>query len=176
MLGSPPLTRGIRLISKYGVTNIGFTPAHAGNTDYQGGLVASALGSPPLTRGILGYKMPRALTIEVHPRSRGEYLRTQGSFSAVQGSPPLTRGIHDIFVSALLISRFTPAHAGNTRMQRFPHILSWVHPRSRGEYDLFYDRCDHGKGSPPLTRGIHLRGTQPTPGNRFTPAHAGNTL
>ena len=52
-LGSPPLTRGIPLVSIIFTCLPGFTPAHAGNTH-----------SPYLISCLIG----------VHPRSRGEYL------------------------------------------------------------------------------------------------------
>ena len=50
--GSPPLTRGIRIMDQLRISVRRFTPAHAGNTE------------------ILAYD---GKVSEVHPRSRGEY-------------------------------------------------------------------------------------------------------
>ena len=71
-----------------------------------------------------------------------------------QGSPPLTRGIPVFFSLGLDLTRFTPAHAGNTAKASLVKSLSWVHPRSRGEYDLLSCPFLRPSGSPPLTRGI----------------------
>ena len=72
MRGSPPLTRGIRVIDRTDAGDMGFIPAHAGNT------------FRPLRT---------LLRVRVHPRSRGEYgIELNDQFSGV-GSSPLTRGI-----------------------------------------------------------------------------------
>ena len=70
---------------------------------------------------------------------------------------------------------FTPAHAGNTLVQWFRLVLVKVHPRSRGEYVHIFLAVITLLGSPPLTRGIHFSGVSFSFGQRFTPAHAGNT-
>ena len=90
-----------------------FTPAHAGNTHVN----AEEAGS-----------------LEVHPRSRGEYLLTLHQTDPEPGSSPLTRGIPPVPAMAPAALRFIPAHAGNTQTHRQELDLSWVHPRSRGEY------------------------------------------
>ena len=92
-LGSPPLTRGIPLVSIIFTCLPGFTPAHAGNTH-----------SPYLISCLIG----------VHPRSRGEYYFMEEVKSHYIGSPPLTRGILKGFKRRIKSCRFTPAHAGNT--------------------------------------------------------------
>ena len=71
------------------------------------------------------------------------------------GSSPLTRGIQSGWSTNASVSRFTPAHAGNTSGQKSALCSMKVHPRSRGEYQLYNVSLD-----------------MPT---RFTPAHAGNT-
>ena len=93
---------------------------------------------------------------EVHPRSRGEYPAECLEKWAVQGSPPLTRGIPTGQEAELRSARFTPAHAGNTLDDNFHVTPSWVHPRSRGEYDNRVKEVFSNEGSPPLTRGIHV--------------------
>ena len=94
----------------------------------------------------------------------------------LKGSPPLTRGIPGNIKTLGGATRFTPAHAGNT----LPHLpdrrLSQVHPRSRGEYNPVIAELVAIPGSPPLTRGIRNEAVSRTFPDRFTPAHAGNTL
>ena len=51
-------------------------------------------------------------------------------------------------------SRFTPAHAGNTKQYQTNYQDQQVHPRSRGEYSTGNIRKPKRSGSPPLTRGI----------------------
>ena len=145
---------GIRLADSVHLHDMGFIPAHAGNTVPYGHV-------PGLC--------------QVHPRSRGEYDGVITSIGLNLGSPPLTRGIpceddrHDG------TSRFTPAHAGNTWKYKNIRRSNQVHPRSRGEYTVTICRPFYRLGSPPLTRGIQ-RAFQPCScRHRFTPAHAGNT-
>ena len=73
----------------------------------------------------------------------------------VPGSPPLTRGIRCNLADLHYKIRFTPAHAGNTKIQRRARKSARVHPRSRGEYCFFLFLRLLLLGSPPLTRGIH---------------------
>ena len=113
--GSSPLTRGILSVFFLAVHTPGFIPAHAGNT-----------GRQALPSGRL----------QVHPRSRGEYRIAPFSMVAPAGSPPLTRGILRLSHILPCIHRFTPAHAGNTRLFFLKSCLPEVHPRSRGEYHL----------------------------------------
>ena len=152
--GSPPLTRGIQWHLTKRNTYKRFTPAHAGNTLY--------------VRYI-------ALSIKVHPRSRGEYCSKRPRKWLSQGSPPLTRGIPLIHHHILCITRFTPAHAGNTWKNRSRARATEVHPRSRGEYTPAPNSLVKVSGSPPLTRGILLLSIIKHFVIRFTPAHAGNT-
>ena len=112
---SPPLTRGIPLVHVDTVRRHRFTPAHAGNTE--------SLRS-------------QWLLLQVHPRSRGEYSACLTSCHAFIGSPPLTLGIQTGENFEYTSSRFTPAHAGNTRLFFLKSCLPEVHPRSRGEYHL----------------------------------------
>ena len=152
--GSSPLTRGILSVFFLAVHTPGFIPAHAGNT-----------GRQALPSGRL----------QVHPRSRGEYSACLTSCHAFIGSPPLTRGIQTGENFEYTSSRFTPAHAGNTRLFFLKSCLPEVHPRSRGEYNFLPASTAPLSGSPPLTRGIPSEYIGfPCP-IRFTPAHAGNT-
>ena len=84
---------GIRLADSVHLHDMGFIPAHAGNTVPYGHV-------PGLC--------------QVHPRSRGEYEACAKELAARLGSSPLTRGI---LVPGILKSadiRFIPAHAWNT--------------------------------------------------------------
>ena len=94
---------------------------------------------------------------------------------AMEGSPPLTRGIHSYMAGICYRVRFTPAHAGNTNHPAQWFTRLWVHPRSRGEYVIPARLAIRMIGSPPLTRGIHQEEKKDENGQRFTPAHAGNT-
>ena len=131
--GSPPHTRGIRVIKELRPTWVGITPAHAGNT------CCSAL---PLAQGW------------DHPRTRGEYIDMYKVALEVVGSPPHTRGI-------LVAQRYrwrrdgiTPAHAGNTSSICKRPSTPWDHPRTRGEYCVNAIVEIIKAGSPPHTRGI----------------------
>ena len=92
------------------------------------------------------------------------------------GSPPLTRGIQITLRIMACTSGFTPAHAGNTAGENRLPVLPWVHPRSRGEYCISHIRHTRTEGSPPLTRGIPQKRQETVTADRFTPAHAGNTI
>ena len=111
--GSSPLTRGIRGPNPENVEKARFFPAHAGNHT----------GSSNGTR-----------RTQVHPRSRGEYSSQHFGSCKWIGSSPLTRGILPVLIIFAHVFRFIPAHAGNTQTHRQELDLSWVHPRSRGEY------------------------------------------
>ena len=71
-LGSPPHTRGIRLLKPNAIAAVAITPAYAGNTIYA----------------------PCSLFyIKDHPRIRGEYTQSNWATRGGLGSPPHTRGI-----------------------------------------------------------------------------------
>ena len=153
--GSSPLTRGILLHAVEISRSCRFTPAHAGNTESVPAMFLQA---------------------QVHPRSRGEYLIARWNRVTVSGSPPLTRGILFTRQKTYIEHRFTPAHAGNTFGQISSALALKVHPRSRGEYDTKAVLTAFYEGSPPLTRGIQECKRADYQRNRFTPAHAGNTM
>ena len=91
--GSPPHTRGIRVIKELRPTWVGITPAHAGNT--------------------IGSYLSQYLAKD-HPRTRGEYIFDEDALSLLPGSPPHTRGIREIPIANGSYTGITPAHAGNT--------------------------------------------------------------
>ena len=146
--------RGIRLADSVHLHDMGFIPAHAGNTVPYGHV-------PGLC--------------QVHPRSRGEYLSPVFLNLLISGSSPLTRGILLHAVEISRSCRFTPAHAGNTLLNQLNQSWYRVHPRSRGEYCPGKPLYLQFIGSPPLTRGIPCEDDRHDGTSRFTPAHAGNT-
>ena len=153
-LGSPPLTRGIRLSRPYLYFHPGITPAYAGNT--------------ALYPRLYGWG-------EDHPRLRGEYSLCLVNAGLSAGSPPLTRGIQSALIAYSVPLRITPAYAGNTESPPTSFQVCWDHPRLRGEYASIPRYENPCLGSPPLTRGIlqHDRSSDRYRG--ITPAYAGNT-
>ena len=154
-LGSPPLTRGIRLSRPYLYFHPGITPAYAGNT--------------ALYPRLYGWG-------EDHPRLRGEYLLLLRLPLGCGGSPPLTRGIHSVDDGQQQPHGITPAYAGNTIVPGCFAVFRWDHPRLRGEYQVESDDRRTIQGSPPLTRGILSITMVPSACPRITPAYAGNTV
>ena len=133
------------------------------------------LGSPPLTRGILASAAISVTPVGFTPAHAGNTSCIMYLSICQPGSPPLTRGIRAILYMSFILMRFTPAHAGNTWL--FPDFadLSWVHPRSRGEYEACAKELAARLGSSPLTRGILVPGILKSADIRFIPAHAWNT-
>jgi len=153
--GSPPHTRGT-LIQAMLITLIKrITPAHAGNTR-----------SPYMMRGGRGD----------HPRTRGEHLKMQIKHINETGSPPHTRGTRTYEQNNSHGERITPAHAGNTAIHCCKCRPYRDHPRTRGEHPNGNIGLRAPLGSPPHTRGTHLRLVRFAGYGRITPAHAGNTL
>ena len=111
--GSPPLARGILVMSDDGITPIGITPACAGNT------------SSAFSASCFAWD---------HPRLRGEYCCAKSLTSTISGSPPLARGILTNRLSAESREGITPACAGNTFFFLFCLSFAGDHPRLRGEY------------------------------------------
>ena len=113
MLGSSPLSRGIRTVWTVHLTVWGIIPALAGNTIlFRNKWVATA----------------------DHPRSRGEYFTAKASHIAHHGSSPLSRGILMSLHTLPRVGRIIPALAGNTLDKSMAAKASGDHPRSRGEY------------------------------------------
>ena len=75
------------------VSDIGITPAYAGNTEYA---------------------CEGAYRNRDHPRLRGEHYITADRFIPLAGSPPPTRGTLSLVSKATGIPGITPAYAGNT--------------------------------------------------------------
>ena len=111
-----------------------------------------------------------------HPRLRGEHLKRQKTAWSRTGSPPPTRGTPYIIDELRENTGITPAYAGNTyRLQR-SESLQRDHPRLRGEHCLSWKAYPCDPGSPPPTRGTHLKNEFCFTEARITPAYAGNTI
>ena len=152
--GSSPHTRGTRWPAHAVPWSSRFIPAHAGNT-------RSSCASC------------RACT--VHPRTRGEHYDSSQHAIYCRGSSPHTRGTRTVRIMASMVSRFIPAHAGNTF--DVPQRDAWgpVHPRTRGEHSKPSRLSADFTGSSPHTRGTRGGQVPPHDVGRFIPAHAGNT-
>ncbi len=110
--GSPPLARGTAIqVSNAGML-IGITPACAGNR---------YLPASP------------SLCCQDHPRLRGEQVLPASPRVGSLGSPPLARGTANIRHRFILLSRITPACAGNSFWCLVATVGRRDHPRLRGE-------------------------------------------
>ena len=152
--GSSPRTRGT--LHHYGASNVKlrFIPAHAGNTC-----------EAHRTRA----------RFAVHPRARGEHWRVLFEKWRFDGSSPRTRGTRRTARGRKFLSRFIPAHAGNTCGRIVAQETVPVHPRARGEHSDDDGNIFQCAGSSPRTRGTLPLHIALGHGARFIPAHAGNT-
>ena len=153
-VGSSPRMRGtLNRPDRVGV-RIRFIPAHAGNTG------PGTLKSSEHT---------------VHPRACGEHVALQGHPGEKAGSSPRMRGTRRFAEPIAFVSRFIPAHAGNTWMPWQKRFWSSVHPRACGEHPHYHLLIFNYNGSSPRMRGTPLQPPARLVQNRFIPAHAGNT-
>ena len=153
--GSPPRTRGTRLIWLHEGSPTGLTPADAGNTRSYKWLI---------------------VRIRAHPRGRGEHDLLGFRRLVIVGSPPRTRGTQPAKWKGDKTAGLTPADAGNTRFAAQSRGLTRAHPRGRGEHGIFLSRGVLGAGSPPRTRGTRDFGVCHGVTYGLTPADAGNTF
>ncbi len=91
------------------------------------------------------------------------------------GSPPLTRGTRNTLNAVGVVTRITPAYAGNTNKIRSGMDTRLDHPRLRGEHKLCLFPLPPSLGSPPLTRGTLMTDVDIETIQGITPAYAGNT-
>ena len=154
MLGSSPLSRGIRRRWRMSLCFSGIIPALAGNTQPE---------------------KPVLVQRRDHPRSRGEYKAVRIAGPNPSGSSPLSRGIHAGRRRASAAAGIIPALAGNTKAGPRCGGTPRDHPRSRGEYPDFLKEEKTVTGSSPLSRGIPAEGIRAAIAERIIPALAGNT-
>ncbi len=152
--GSAPRMRGTRKRARDRVRDRRFSPAHAGNT---------------------GRRRRRAPSRSVQPRACGEHLRARRWVALFTGSAPRMRGTRRRRAHHPRRLRFSPAHAGNTRVASASASRSKVQPRACGEHSMPRDADVRGDGSAPRMRGTRKRRDRLAPRQRFSPAHAGNT-
>ena len=154
VLGSPPHTRGTRIICSYSLHRQGITPAYAGNT----------------------FTMARSPVIPWdHPRIRREHNLFCGIRFPHVGLPPHTRGTQENMAGVFKEAGITPAYAGNTKDYFSLCCISWDHPRIRGEHQSKQWHRQQQLGSPPHTRGTHDNHPHVCIDAGITPAYAGNT-
>ena len=97
LVGSSPLSRGIRMVNSQEEVRERIIPALAGNTT-SGSVTLAALPD--------------------HPRSRGEYQIQAENRRLLHGSSPLSRGIRDERFQCHQHSGIIPALAGNTLVDK----------------------------------------------------------
>ena len=172
--GSPPHTRGARVLPVIGHELDRITPAHAGSTyllEHQ----CRFLPDHPRTRGEHSTAAvgPTPMTGSP-PHTRG--ARTVSSTKPCrEGSPPHTRGAPSRHAPSLRLGGITPAHAGSTPSGAGNLTPSPDHPRTRGEHCTQSVPNDAMAGSPPHTRGAPPPEQETSLPLRITPAHAGST-
>ena len=111
--GSPPLARGVLLISVLSTAQVRITPACAGST---------------------GVNLFNDARRKDHPRLRGEYIFGIFAIPDRLGSPPLARGVQIRNEGDGAKLRITPACAGSTENFYLLICFARDHPRLRGEY------------------------------------------
>ena len=134
VVGSSPLSRGIRHRQARNLFIRRIIPALAGNTPQSQGKLQNIQdhprsrgeyylpdeprvfnnGSSPLSRGIRLWCIFNPFRKRDHPRSRGEYRPSPVGRARVDGSSPLSRGIHASVGTKFSPMGIIPALAGNT--------------------------------------------------------------
>ena len=151
--GSPPRVRGTGFPVGEGLAHEGITPACAGNR--------------PATRSA-------TCSTTDHPRVCGEQCSMLAAKLCALGSPPRVRGTVRKAKRAILVTRITPACAGNRELFRSGCKAYWDHPRVCGEQFPRPGVVQVGKGSPPRVRGTALAREETASVGGITPACAGN--
>ncbi len=152
--GSSPRLRGTRSCNALLSRSRRFIPAPAGDT--------RAVGEDLLDHG-------------VHPRACGGHTFFVYVGRVPTGSSPRLRGTHQQAQRRFDTTRFIPAPAGDTPIQRSPEARQAVHPRACGGH---FGRQASGlphSGSSPRLRGTLEKSLHGIAGHRFIPAPAGDT-
>ena len=92
------------------------------------------------------------------------------------GSSPQARGKLGNMLYSVYSGRFIPAGAGKTPALVLPALPASVHPRRRGENNMFPNHNPPPLGSSPQARGKLRRPTSGRQSSRFIPAGAGKTM
>ena len=152
--GLSPLARGTHISVINRDFSFRFIPAGAGNTTYQRFL---------------------SEVEAVYPRWRGEHLEIERYIPVAGGLSPLARGTRYLNQVLLILTRFIPAGAGNTKHERPANRLLAVYPRWRGEHIKSTVAALKSLGLSPLARGTRKFCNSASSFYRFIPAGAGNT-
>ena len=110
-----------------------------------------------------------------HPRSRGDHVRVTNKGTGESGSSPLARGPRNALGQVIGALGLIPARAGTTWRAAIARLLSWAHPRSRGDHLGHYIYMRVCRGSSPLARGPLLNFIGDEPAIGLIPARAGTT-
>ena len=92
------------------------------------------------------------------------------------GSSPRARGTQLLAVDVPSSPRFIPACAGNAALSALRRSWAAVHPRMRGERDIFKKPVGEFDGSSPHARGTRQTEIRVSCRRRFIPACAGNAI
>ena len=152
--GSPPRMREILVERISSKSYTGITPAYAGNTDR---------------------RYQRVFISWDHPRVCGKYSVQRMQRHMIVGSPPRMREILEPVLKDGVMTRITPAYAGNTLLLVLSFRSLWDHPRVCGKYTYSIAQVHLQTGSPPRMREILFVVDLPLQALRITPAYAGNT-
>ena len=173
--GSSPRMRGTLKGNHHFSNWLRFIPAHAGNTpsgfssgshpavhpracgehwEYHHWRFQCA-GSSPRMRGTRQRCEVGGKSKSVHPRACGEHWNAPGALTGKNGSSPRMRGTRAPGAGGLPLSRFIPAHAGNTATARRSRTGRTVHPRACGEHNVGEGAFIYSTGSSPRMRGTH---------------------
>ena len=152
--GSSPRMRGTRYGARRRCAPERFIPAHAGNSTF------STINSCFTT---------------VHPRACGELDFIPPLPSGTSGSSPRMRGTPVQPSNQRPLRRFIPAHAGNSHARSHRPSGLPVHPRACGELRSSTWSRVFSAGSSPRMRGTQCEMRAYALGQRFIPAHAGNS-
>ncbi len=128
----------------------------------------------PACAGNSHHARPPVSPVTVHPRVCGEQGSKTKLPPSVSGSSPRVRGTVLGKPHQLLVARFIPACAGNSRRQRHGGQPAPVHPRVCGEQGSACRIRPPPFGSSPRVRGTATSGPTGRPCRRFIPACAGN--
>ena len=112
----------------------------------------------------------------VHPRVGGEQARRPSRANARNGSSPRGRGTVRRGAWRRRAARFIPAWAGNSFYPRSGPTNFAVHPRVGGEQSTSDAIMSSSGSSSPRGRGTATQTLRATPGRRFIPAWAGNSV
>ena len=154
-LGSPPHVRGKAWDTCAYVARYGITPACAGKS---------------------GYTYRCCWFVGDHPRMCGEKSASKTEAEAALGSPPHVRGKVSEQISALSVSRITPACAGKSQKTLVKIPILKDHPRMCGEKAPCPPIAERTGGSPPHVRGKVDINVAEELSRRITPACAGKRL